>query len=315
MPSPTTYQLHDWSIQSEVSLAAFALASPGGEEPDLQVMLGTRRPIPQAPPLGEPLALLDEQQGLALCRTPAGFTLRFFGQCDFDLDEGARRLTICVDPNVDPQIAELLLTSSALSFLLELRGHCVIHASAVVHRDSAVAFMGPSGSGKSSLAAALCALGAPLLSDDVLRIHSVHAAHATHCNRGSLALRLRPDARPLLQLFPDATPSIDERFVVHAVPASQASYPLACLLAPEFGDQLQLVRLSGVDACAAVLKAARVASWCSATRAARQFEALALLARSLPVYRLELPAGLLDLAPGRQQLFDQVARVVKALNR
>lgn len=309
IPTAPTYHLHDWSIQSEVSLAAFMMPSHATLQHDLQVVHGERRPIPHTPPPGEPLALLDEDQGLALCRTASGYTLRYFGQCDFDLDEDARRLSVCVAPDVDPQVAELLLTSSALSFLLELRGHCVIHASAVVHRGRAVAFIGPSGSGKSSLAAALCAMGAPLLSDDVLRIHS---RNTPHCNRGSLALRLRSEALSLIELFPEATRSIDERFVVRALPASQATYPLACLLAPEPGLQLRMNPLSGVDAFDAVLKAARIASWCSVARATSQFEALARVANTTSVYRLVLPPSFLASSQGRLLLLEQIERLLEA---
>lgn len=304
-----TYQLHDWSIRSEVALAACTM--PHTAEVDLQVVLGAPRCVPAVAPAGLPLALLDEPQGVALCQTASGHTLRFFGVCDFDLDETTRLLTIHLDPKADPAIAELLLTSSALSFLLELQGHCVIHASAVVLRGRAAAFIGPSACGKSSLAAALCAQGAPLLSDDVLRCYTSPVAR---CTRGSLALRLRPESSELARLFSKVTPSIDERTVVHAAPARDATYPLAVLLAPEPGDTLNLDRCSGVAAVTTVLKAARVTSWCSAEHAGRQFVALATLTRSVPVYRLRLPAEFVLAEHGRRALYHELERVLSGAN-
>ncbi|MRR12527.1 hypothetical protein EG835_08705, partial [bacterium] len=58
----------------------------------------------------------------------------------------------------------------ALPFALALRGHVVLHASAVEAGGGAVAFVGESGIGKSTLARELGALGCRVLSDDLLRV-------------------------------------------------------------------------------------------------------------------------------------------------
>jgi hypothetical protein len=304
---PALYHLHDWAIRSEIPLAAAVLSNQTAPL-DLRVVRGARRPIPSAPPPGIPLALHDEPQGVALCQSPAGHTLRFFGLCDFDLDGTARRLTVHVDPQVAAETAELLLTSSALSFLLELHGYCVLHASAVVLRQRAIAFMGPSGCGKSSLAAALCALGAPLISDDVLRIE---ASPAVHCNRGTFALRLRATQTALAQLFSTPIRSVDDRIVVHAMPATSRSYRVTALLAPSPGPHFQVTRVAGVDAIASVLSAARVTSWCSERHMNQQFSALATLSSQVAVFRLTLPPTLLHTAAGRHALYETIDRLVQ----
>jgi hypothetical protein len=213
-----------------------------------------------------------------------------------------------VDPAAAAETAELMLTSSALSFLLELHGHCVLHASAVVLKDRAIAFMGPSGCGKSSLAAALCTRGAPLLSDDVLRCE---VSRGVHCTRGTFALRLRENQAALAQLFPGATCSSDGRTVVRATPAPQRNYPVAALLAPEPGHRLQLTRLHGVDASTSALRAARVTSWCSAEFITRQFSALTTLASQVAVFRLVLPQTLLHTAEGRRALHDSLDHLLQ----
>jgi hypothetical protein len=213
-----------------------------------------------------------------------------------------------VAPDAAAETAELILTSSALSFLLELHGHCVLHASAVVLCDQAIAFMGPSGCGKSSLAAALCALGAPLLSDDVLRCE---VSQGVHCKRGTFALRLRESQSELAQLFGTATRSLDERIVVRATPAPSRSYRVAALLAPAPGPHLQLTRVCGVDAIAGVLSAARVTSWRSQERMAQQFSALAALGSQVPVFRLALPQTLLHSAQGRRELYETVDQLLR----
>lgn len=63
-----------------------------------------------------------------------------------------------------------LLVAQVLPFLAVLRGLEVFHASAVAVDDGAVAFLGPSGAGKTSVAMALCRLGATFLADDVLSL-------------------------------------------------------------------------------------------------------------------------------------------------
>jgi hypothetical protein len=63
-----------------------------------------------------------------------------------------------------------LLIAQALPFAAVLRGLEVLHASAVVADREAVAILGPSGAGKTSLALALCGRGARFLADDVLAV-------------------------------------------------------------------------------------------------------------------------------------------------
>jgi hypothetical protein len=73
--------------------------------------------------------------------------------------------------------AELTLEDTAtyllgpvMGFVLLLRGHVCLHASAVVIADQAVALLGPAGSGKSTTAAAFAEAGYGILAEDVLRL-------------------------------------------------------------------------------------------------------------------------------------------------
>jgi hypothetical protein len=63
-----------------------------------------------------------------------------------------------------------MLIAQALPFAAVMRGLEVFHASAVAGEGGAVAFSGPSGTGKTSLALALVRRGATLLADDVLAV-------------------------------------------------------------------------------------------------------------------------------------------------
>jgi hypothetical protein len=63
-----------------------------------------------------------------------------------------------------------LLVAQVLPFAALLQGLEVLHASAVVDDGRAVAFLGPSGAGKTSVAVELCRLGWSFLADDVLAL-------------------------------------------------------------------------------------------------------------------------------------------------
>jgi hypothetical protein len=62
------------------------------------------------------------------------------------------------------------LIAQVLPFAAVLRGLEVFHAGAVAVDGHAVAFLGPSGAGKTSIAMALCRMGATFLADDVLSV-------------------------------------------------------------------------------------------------------------------------------------------------
>lgn len=65
-----------------------------------------------------------------------------------------------------------LLIAQVLPFAALLHGLEVFHSSAIVHRGEAVAFLGSSHTGKTSLALELCRRGASFLADDVLALES-----------------------------------------------------------------------------------------------------------------------------------------------
>ena len=57
-----------------------------------------------------------------------------------------------------------------MAVLLQQRGFLILHASAVVFSNGAIAFLGDKGWGKSTMAASLQVRGYPLLTDDVLAL-------------------------------------------------------------------------------------------------------------------------------------------------
>lgn len=84
------------------------------------------------------------------------------------------------------------LLGSVFAFVFRLRGFTPLHASTAVIKGNSVAFVGPWGAGKSTIAGALAREGYPILGDDVAVLEEI-----------SEEFCLRP-AYPHLRLWPDS---------------------------------------------------------------------------------------------------------------
>jgi len=102
-------------------------------------------------------------------RAADGYLARWPDQLDVVIPTDGSRLLVCQRGEVADSIARLVLCQ-ALSFALTAHGRETMHASAVEIDGRAVIFAGDSGRGKSTMATALCGMGARLLSDDMLSI-------------------------------------------------------------------------------------------------------------------------------------------------
>src|SRR5262245_62128690 len=107
---------------------------------------------------------------LAFARTPDGYLLRFPALADFAVSPGARRVVCRPRRGLPAATLRHLLLDQVLPLALSAE-RLVLHASAVhVPGFGAVAFIGRTGRGKSTLAAALALPGCALLTDDCLVI-------------------------------------------------------------------------------------------------------------------------------------------------
>jgi hypothetical protein len=82
--------------------------------------------------------------------------------------DGQRAL--CIPGDCPADAWQRLLIAQVLPFAALLHGLEILHASAVVTDGGAIAFAGPSGAGKTSVALELCRRGASFLADDVLAL-------------------------------------------------------------------------------------------------------------------------------------------------
>jgi len=94
--------------------------------------------------------------------------LRWPGLFEFLVSPDGRRITCHPLPQASLVAFETYLLGQVLSFSLLRLGYEILHATAVIVDGYALAFLGRSGHGKSSLAAAFLSAGYPLLTDDLL---------------------------------------------------------------------------------------------------------------------------------------------------
>lgn len=93
--------------------------------------------------------------------------LRWDDLFEFLIDADGRRIWCGWLGAASLESLQVYLLGHALSFALVKKGYEPLHATAVVIDGQAIAFLGPSGFGKSSLAAAFLADGHRLLTDDM----------------------------------------------------------------------------------------------------------------------------------------------------
>jgi hypothetical protein len=100
---------------------------------------------------------------------PDGSTYaRWSGLFDFLISGDGRTVYARPLGNTSSEVLQTYLLGQVLSFVLLKVGIEPLHASSVVIKKTAVAFMGDCGFGKSTLAAAFLDSGYPLLTDDLL---------------------------------------------------------------------------------------------------------------------------------------------------
>jgi hypothetical protein len=236
--------------------------------------------------------LPDEGWWYRATATDSGYRLRFRGYGDFLLSHDLTELVVRPDPSGQVALLPILLAGTVGAFLLTLRGATVLHASAVSVGGKALAFIGQSGRGKSTLAALMCTSGANLVSDDVLR---VDPGPPVACVGGATELRLRAAASALADV-PGALSrqTIDERVALRFQELAPEALALGAIVVPwpsRTTEEVELTLLSPSTALCAFLAFPRVHGWCRADVLQRDFDVLSQVANNVPVYSATIPWG------------------------
>ena len=210
-PPPLIYEQCGVRLRSEVELH---LPISSGDAFDVDVRWGEDIHDSSEPPPGDVIAMYgsDEDRWYTATSTGTDFRMRFREVGEFVISADLSTVEIRRDPAGRTEILPILMAGTVSAFLLALRGETVLHASAVAIDGAALAFVGQSGRGKSTLAALLCVeiAGIELVTDDVL---TVDPGPPVTCLGGAFELRLRPAAAVLADARPGSPtrPTADER--------------------------------------------------------------------------------------------------------
>ena len=148
--------------------------------------------------------------------------------------------------------------------------------------------------GKSTLATLLCAAGARLVTDDVLRLWRLADGFA--CHHGTGELRLRPNAAPMANLVPtgQTNRSTDGRTTVRFSDTPHELPRLRAIFLPRPAReqrQLRVERLAPLQASFHLNGYPRVLGWRVDEPRRRQFALSGELAQTVPVCQLHVPWG------------------------
>ncbi|MBK9713270.1 MAG: serine kinase [Kouleothrix sp.] len=217
---------------------------------------------------------------------------------------------IVVDPacGVEERVLRLFLLGGALGLLLHQRGLLTLHASSVAVRGAAVVFLGESGEGKSTMAAAMHARGHAVVVDDVVAI-DLSGAGAPLVLPAFPQLKLWPEATSLLGDRPEALALLHPEMEKRARPARNGflrqPLPLAAIYVLAEGPCPEIEPLRPQAAFAELLRFSYAVGLLGSTASTpAHFRQCVELAGRAPIFRLRRQRSLLAL-PKIAQLVEQ----------
>jgi len=186
---PCTYRICGATIRSNTFLPADAVTA-GAVDIDVNYEPETIRRVKARPSFTPMLVVPTADGALIEYRNAAGDV------CRFVLSNHGTRIEVSGTSAASVPGLWCILLGLPLGASLFLRGKTVLHASAAVVDRRAIMVAGPSGAGKSATVAALLAVGAALLADDICALSTVSGRILAE--PGYPVLRMYPDTGSLL---------------------------------------------------------------------------------------------------------------------
>ena len=254
-------------------------------------------------------------------RVDAGFLVRFPGQADFAIspsDTGSANNTWTITGHPTPECDAAVLTNlyhNAIEPLLgNHSGGLFLHGSAVVVSAEkngtlgAIAFLGLSRGGKTTLAGSFAQAGFPFLTEDVIDLHLREGSYWLQPKRSKLRL-FADSARFLLG---DETEIADEDLkqdveAGEVLPFSKAEAPLRqiYLLGTDHRAPISIRRLSHQESLSALMPHAFILDVTDKPRLRGHFGRMADLSQDTACYTLDFPRDYAELPRVKEAVLDQ----------
>jgi hypothetical protein len=271
-------------------LSTHALAAP----PQLYVLEPRRqRAILRAP--FKTTQLPDGTLWLLQYRRGSGYLLRFPRLADFAINHAATAVSCVPASGVSAATVEHLFLNQIVPLALSQQGRLVLHGSAVNSGGRALAFLGDSGQGKSTLAGHFASHGMPFLTDDGLFIDQLD--DRARVVPGHRSIRLWADSES--SLLPSSSQKADEvqftskgRFHADGVfKHCPDAIDLQCiyLLRKSGVDSVQISPMPAAAAFMALVNHSFLLDTESSEVLGRHFSQLQALIRTTKVFSLDYP--------------------------
>ncbi|MBV9772415.1 MAG: hypothetical protein JO040_00600 [Gemmatimonadetes bacterium] len=239
---------------------------------------------------------------------------------DLTCEHGAR-ITIRWTEGISIPDLRTFLLNSAVTIALHLRGTPCLHASGVVVNERGALLLGPSGTGKSTTAAALVAAGSELLTDDIAALDL--RRHRVRVQRGHPRLRLLADSAAAMNECFDRLPPVwtdpsfsTKRYLDASADAggrrrAPVELGVVYVLTPRDAEQGEpaITPLAPREALRWLLGYTYGGGWLDAQRRARLFQSLARVTELVPVRRVHRGDRLADLPKLVDMLSEDAALV------
>jgi hypothetical protein len=256
----------------------------------------------------------DGQVWMSIFRADAGYVLRFPKLATFLVSRDVHRVCCSPHAGTPPETIRHLFLDQVMPLVVASHGRAVLHASAVTVAGAAVAFLGPSGKGKSTLAASSLNAGCMLLADDCLPL--TETAGTFIAVPSYPGLRLWPDVVPTVAgdcepLSPVCHYSLKARMGAANAGVPFHSRPLPLRRVYVLGEptpDIAIAPLSPLDAVIELVKASYMLDITDRQALTLQFETLSRLASLSLCFRLSYPRDL-------DRLADVHAAIARHVNR
>ena len=239
------------------------------------------------------------------------YVLRFTQWAAFVIDVPRLEISCYPSPETPTATIRHLLLNQVLPLVAARTDHLVLHASAVVHERGAIGFVGPSGTGKSTLCAALGSEECRLLTDDALVLQ--RAGCAFYALPTYAGVRLWPDVvnalstRATVSLGPVSHYSDKVRVDVMPLATNRAPLFRLCVLVPgNASTQLNVHPLRPREAAIALTKYHFQLDVTSPSELSDSFSMMMDIVERVPVLQVTYPRRLNELAAMAPVLLDTI---------
>lgn len=215
-------------------------------------------------------------------------------------------------PDLDNQTIRALLQGVLMATLLRQRGFLTLHGAGLARDGGAIAILGNSGWGKSTLSSYLSDHGFALLGDDIVAID-------TRVERGPVIVpgfpvaRLRPDAAQHLSSGKRVSKDLFGKTRLHLSDANyKTSFPLKAIyvLEPEPRTTNRVVRCTGTEGLLHLIEHTRVTNLIVHPDYKRaHLQQCKAVLNHVPTYVLQRKHGLSELGHIREVMEEEVRKI------